>query len=604
MATAPATLLDALDAHAAARPGATAFRFLATGDHETDARTFGALRAQALALAGALASRAGAGQRALLVYPPGLPFVVGFLACLAAGLVAVPLPAPRRSQSFDKLRAVLDDCGATLVLTDAELAPMLATRLAEADRAGRVALVDTTALELAVPAAPGTARPLPPRDPAALAFLQYTSGSTGTPKGVRVTHAQIVANSRMIERSFAHTPATVMVGWLPMFHDMGLIGTVIQPVFTGFECVLMPPAAFIQKPMRWLRALSVHRGTSSGGPNFGYDLCARKVRHEDLAGVDLSAWRVAFNGAEPVRAATLRAFTAAFAPHGFRAEAHFPCYGLAEATLFVTGGPDSTGAGVLAVDAQACDAGRIEAVGMVGRAAGLTPEDPAPGMREIVSCGVLPEGCDALLRVIDPDSGTALEDDRIGEVCIGGPHVLDGYWQGPLGDKAWTDPASGRTLFRTGDLGFLRHGALHVCGRLKDLVIVAGRNLFPQDLEALVEAAHEAFEPNATAAFTVDVDDQERLVVLQEIRRDWRQRFDDGTGRAQARAALALQFDVALHDIVFVPALTLPKTSSGKIMRRACRTWYLERSADPRATAADKLPDPTGSRSGEHPWTT
>ncbi len=589
--TPPATLLDALDAHAASRPDAIAFRFLATGDDETDARTFGQLRDQALALAGALAARAGAGERALLVYPAGLPFVVGFLACLAAGLVAVPLPAPRRSQSFDKLRAVLDDCGATLVLTDAELAPMLATRLAEAGRADRVALVDTTAARrdggahvAHVVHGPGA---LPPRDPDALAFLQYTSGSTGTPKGVRVTHRQIMANSRMIERSFAHTPATVMVGWLPMFHDMGLIGTVIQPVHTGFECVLMPPAAFIQKPMRWLRALSRHRGTSSGGPNFGYDLCARKVRHEDLAGVDLSAWRVAFNGAEPVRAATLRAFTDAFARHGFRPEAHFPCYGLAEATLFVCGGPESTGTGVLAVDAAACDAGVIEQAVATGAA-------PAP--REIVSCGVLPEGCGALLRVIDPDSGIVLADDRIGEVCIGGPHVLDGYWQpgaggapAPLGDKAWTDPATGATLFRTGDLGFLRHGALHVCGRLKDLVIVAGRNLFPQDLEALVEGTHEAFEPNATAAFTVDVADQERLVVLQEIRREWRQRFDAGTGRAQARAALAQQFDVALHDIVFVPALTLPKTSSGKIMRRACRAWYLQRNE---------------SSPGEAPWTT
>jgi acyl-CoA synthetase (AMP-forming)/AMP-acid ligase II len=372
-----------------------------------------------------------------------------------------------------------------------------------------------------------------------------------------------------------------------MFHDMGLIGTVIQPVFTGFSCVLMPPAAFIQKPMRWLRAISRFGATSSGGPNFGYDLCVQRRRTEDLAGVDLRSWRVAFNGAEPVRAATLDAFTRAFAPHGFSEAAHFPCYGLAEATLLVTGGPESTGARTLEVDAAACEARRIEP------ARPAPPDAERPERRAIVSCGTLPETGDCALRIVDPSTGAALAEDRIGEICIAGPHLLPGYWRedgpAPLGDRLWIDPADGRAYFRTGDLGFLHLRELHVCGRLKDLIIVAGRNLFPQDLEALVEETDDAFERNAGAAFTIDVGTQERLVVLQEVRREGRHRFDDAAARARARAALAQEFDVALHDIVFVPALTLPKTSSGKIMRRACRQWYLDRLA--RAPApADAVP--------------
>jgi acyl-CoA synthetase (AMP-forming)/AMP-acid ligase II len=568
------TLLDALDRHADARPEACAFRFLATGDEETDALTFGALRDRARALGARLAALAAPGDRALLVYPPGLPFIVGFLGCLHAGLVAVPLQAPRRAQSMDKLRAVLDDCGAQLVLTDTELAATLQARLAEVGREDRAAVVDTSALLAGVADDDDAGAARPPVRPDALAFLQYTSGSTGQPKGVCVTHAQIAANSRMIEELFGHHPGTVMCGWLPMFHDMGLVGSVMQPVWTGFSCVLMPPAAFVQKPLRWMRAVSRYRVTSSGGPNFGFDACVQRHRAEDLAGVDLSSWTVAFNGAEPVRAATMRAFAERFAPHGFRAEALFPCYGMAEATLLVSGGPERGGARVLEVDAAACDAGRIEP------AAVATPEGRRPESRALVSCGVLPRAGGAAVRIVDPDRGVALPENRIGEICLAGPHLLAGYWGGdgpaPLGDKQWTDPADGRAWFRSGDLGFLREGELHVCGRLKDLVIVAGRNLFPQDLEALVEASHEAFERNASAAFTIDVGTQERLVMLQEIRRDHRHRFDEAEGRAQARAALAQEFEVALHDIVFVPALTLPKTSSGKIMRRACRQWYLD----------------------------
>jgi len=565
------TLIAALEHRAAYQPGRVAFRFLATGEEETALLRYEALQARALSVAAHLAERAAPGSRALLAYAPGLDFVVGFFACLQAGLVAVPVQAPRRSQSFDKLRGIVQDCDARLVLTDAGLHGMLAERLQECGLADGTALVDTAALPFR-----GLPAPLPAVEPGHLAFLQYTSGSTGAPKGVCVTHAQIVANSRMIARGFGYDRDTVMVSWLPMFHDMGLIGSVIQPVHTGFECVLMPPAAFVQKPMRWLRAIARYGATTAGGPNFGYDLCVQRARDDDLGEVDLSSWVNAYNGAEPVRAATLRAFCERFAPHGFRREALLPCYGLAEATLLVCGAPVRGGARTLRVDADACAQGRVEPVAEDGLA-------PAADPLAIVSCGVMPEGVDASLRIVDPETRVALPPGRIGEICVAGPHVLAGYWSGdgpaPLGDKAWIDPASGVAHFRTGDLGFEHAGELHVCGRLKDLIIVKGRNLFPQDIEARVESEHEAFERNASAAFTIDVGTEERLVVLQEIRREHRHRLDDAECRARVRAAIAREFDVALHDIVFLPQLSLPKTSSGKIMRRSCRALYLERLA-------------------------
>jgi acyl-CoA synthetase (AMP-forming)/AMP-acid ligase II len=565
------TLTAALAHRAAHQPRDVAFRFLATGEDETAAIRYGELHARALAVAARLRERAAPGGRALLAYAPGLDFVVAFFACLQAGVVAVPVQAPRRTQSFDKLRGIVDDCAARLVLTDAALAPLLAERLRESGLAARVALVDTSTLQAGAAGTPAMPGPMP----ADLAFLQYTSGSTGAPKGVCVSQRQIVANSRMIARGFGYDAATVMASWLPMFHDMGLIGSVIQPVHTGFPCVLMPPAAFVQKPMRWLRAISRYGATTAGGPNFGYDLCVQRARDDELEGVDLSRWTNAYNGAEPVRAATLRAFSERFAGWGFRPEAHLPCYGLAEATLLVCGAPLRGGARALQVDAQECGQGRVAPVS--------ADAAPARDTLAIVSCGVVPEGFGASLRIVDPQTRRPLADDRIGEICIAGPHVLEGYWGGdgpaPLADKAWRDPVTGAPHLRTGDLGFLHEGQLHVCGRLKDLIIVKGRNLFPQDIEAHVERTHEAFERNASAAFTIDVGTEERLVVLQEIRREHRHGLDDAECRARVRAAIAREFDVALHDIVFVPSLSLPKTSSGKIMRRSCRALYLERLA-------------------------
>ena len=576
-----ATLTAALDAHALGQPERQVFRFLATGDDETASLSFAELQRQAQQLAGRLRAHAEPGDRLLLLHPSGLDFVVAFFACLYARLVAVPVQAPRRAQSLDKLLAIAADCDARVMLADAATCAGLAERAAALPALAAMAVLDSLAL-LDEEAPPAMAVTLSPPQPDDLAFLQYTSGSTGRPKGVCIAHRQIVANSDMITRGFGHGHDTLIVSWLPMFHDMGLIGGVIQPVYTGFEAVLMPPAAFIQKPMRWIKVMSRYRATHTGAPNFAYDLCVQRYRESELADADLSAWRVAFNGAEPVRHATLERFAERFAPHGFERRAFLPCYGMAEATLLVSGGPPQQGASALQVDASACEQGRVQPAG-----------DPSSSLA-IVACGSLPAGCGSEVSIVDPDSGQPCEPGRIGEICIRGPHLMAGYWQNsgqghgpaPLGEHGWLHPQSRQTYFRTGDLGFLRDGQVFVCGRLKDMIILKGRNLFPHDIEALVEASHGAFEPNASAAFTIEAEQEERLIVLQEIKREFRHRVDAHELRALTRSALSREFDVSLHDMVLVPALSLPKTSSGKIQRRSCRALYLAGELAPRPAAA------------------
>src|SRR4051794_33601839 len=339
-----ATIAGLLRARAAERPAQVAFTFLADGEAEGGSLTYGELDRRAAGVAAALAASVPPGERALLLYPPGLDFIVAFFGCLYAGVVAVPAYPPRpndRSQS--RLRAIAHDATPRAALTTAAiLAGAVEPRglLAVAPELGGLRWIATDPLvgPLVGSSSGGEGSPAFEPDPESLAFLQYTSGSTAAPKGVMVTHANLLHNERMIGAAFDMDESAVVVGWLPLYHDMGLIGNVLQPLHAGGRCVLMSPVAFLQRPLRWLEAISRFRGTVSGGPNFAYELCLRKATPEALLGLDLASWRVAFNGAEPVRAATLERFAAAFAPCGFRASSFYPCYGLAEATLFVTGG--------------------------------------------------------------------------------------------------------------------------------------------------------------------------------------------------------------------------------------------------------------------------
>ncbi len=551
-----ATVAGLLRFRAAERPSQVAFTFLTDGETAGESLTYGELHARAARIAAELAVSVAPGERALLLYPPGLDFIAAFFGCLYAGVVAVPAYPPRpndRSQS--RLRSIARDATPRAALTTgAILAGAVEPRglLAVAPELAGVRWLATDAPEISGAAAGAApADDLPEPDPEDVAFLQYTSGSTAAPKGVMVTHANLLHNERMIGQAFAMDETSVVVGWLPLYHDMGLIGNVLQPLAAGGRCVLMSPVAFLQRPLRWLEAISRFRGTVSGGPNFAYELCLRKATPEALLGLDLTSWRVAFNGAEPVRAATLERFAAAFAPCGFRASSFYPCYGLAEATLFVTGG----------------EPGRAPRV------------DAASGR---VSCGRPWLG--QRLVVADAETGEERPAGGEGEIWLSGPSVARGYWRNPeatVHDFNAFLPSGEGPFLRTGDLGFLAGGELYVTGRLKDLIILRGRNLYPQDVELTAERSHPDLRPGGGAAFAVDSGTagetgEERLVIVHEVERRRKSSPENTAEIAEAvRRAVAAEHEAQVYEVVLIRQSGLPKTSSGKVQRRRCRDLYL-----------------------------
>jgi amino acid adenylation domain-containing protein len=557
----PATLASLLRGRAGERPGRVAFTFLADGEAEGERLTYGELDRRARTIAAALRESLAPGDRALLLYPPGLELIAAFFGCLYAGVIAVPAYPPRlNDRSQGRLRAVARDAEPLAALTTASI--LAAASALPIPELAAVRWIATDSFEGAVLG--GSEADLPEPDPESVAFLQYTSGSTSTPKGVMVTHANLIHNEWMIGEAFRQDEDTVVVGWLPLYHDMGLIGNVLQPLWAGGTSVLMSPVAFLQKPLRWLEAIHRYRGTTSGGPNFAYELCVRRIAEEQRAGLDLSSWRVAYNGAEPVRAETLERFAAAFAPQGFRPEAFYPCYGLAEATLFVSGGEAGTVPPVARLDAAALEAHEARAA---------PPEDTEEA-RRLVSCGHAWAG--QRIVVADPETGSELPAGRIGEIWIAGPSVARGYWRNPEATErdfaARLESGEGPFL-RTGDLGFLRDGELYVTGRLKDLIIIRGRNHYPQDLELTAERSHPDLRPGSGAAFSVEVGGEERLVLVQEVERRRRDGFEEVA--EAVRGAVAREHEVQVHEVVLVRVGSVPKTSSGKIQRSACRSLYL-----------------------------
>jgi amino acid adenylation domain-containing protein len=491
-----------------------AFTFLGDGETPTERLTYAEVDRKARSIAADLQRRGAQGERVLLLFPPGLDFITAFLGCLYAGAVAVPAYPPSPGRGTGRLRSLLEDAKPRLALTTPPLLPRV-----EREVEGAVAIEGLL---------PEDWRP-PAVSPDSLAFLQYTSGSTSTPKGVRVTHGNLIANERAIQHAFGQSEESVVVGWLPLYHDMGLIGNVLQPLWCGATCVLMSPLSFLQRPRRWLEAIDRFRGTTSGGPDFAYSLCVRKIPPAEREGLDLSSWRVAFNGAEPVRAATLDAFAEAFASSGFRREAFYPCYGLAEATLFVSGGD---------------------------------PEVVPRVTDNLVSCGRAWPG--ERIAIVDSE-GRELPVGEEGEIQISGSSVADGYWEGE----------SFGGILRTGDLGRLdEHGELFVTGRLKDLIVVRGRNLYPHDVERTAEESHPALRSGGGAAFSVDIEGEERLVVVHEVER---RREAEAREAAEAiRTAVLREHEISLHEVVPIRAGTLPKTSSGKVRRGASREGYLQ----------------------------
>ncbi|AEW92433.1 MULTISPECIES: fatty acyl-AMP ligase [Streptomycetaceae] len=559
---------------ATVRPAHRAFTFVrfpdpgpggapaATGVH--DSLTWRGLHRRATAVAAELTRRTGPGERVALLLPQGLDYVAAFLGCLYARVIAVPLFGPQLPGHSGRLAAVLHDCEPACLLTDS------ATAGAVRDFTARHAVPGAPVIETDRIPDDEDGRTLPPPDPDDIAYLQYTSGSTRTPAGVMITHRNVVANARQAAGAFGlAADTTTSVGWLPLFHDMGLVLSVAAPVTGGWPSVLMDPVAFLQHPVRWLRLLGGYPGTLSAAPNFAYDYCARRVPAPEAARLRLDRVAVLINGSEPVRGATLERFQRAFGPAGLRPQAQCPAYGLAEATVLACADrPDSVPRQV-ACDRAALARGRVVPAGPAG-------DDPAL----LVDCGA-PAG--QRIRVTDPDTGVPLPDGHVGEIRLRGPNIGLGYWKHAgrtAGTFAAPLPGEAGEWLRTGDLGALHEGRLLVTGRAKDLIIVDGRNHYPQDIEETVQNTVTSVRTDRAAAFTVPDgngdDDGELLVVVAEHRQNLTVRQDEWAAAERlARTEVAARHGIRLHRLVAVPPGTVPRTSSGKVSRTACRTRYL-----------------------------
>jgi acyl-CoA synthetase (AMP-forming)/AMP-acid ligase II len=545
------TLGELLAFRARENAAQTVYRFLPDGERESHSLTFARLDLEVRALASRLAEHAAPGERALILAPDSGDFIRAFLACQYAGVIAVPIYPPmpfdaRRGTA--NLRAIAQDCAPRVVLfagpdgyerfirdNSPELAALTWIGAGEAGK-------DRTGF-----------RPVP-ADPAGISFLQYTSGSTASPKGVMVSHRALLAQERLLHEIGGFSQDSIIVSWLPLFHDMGLIGNVLLALYAGCQAVLMPPLTFVQQPVRWLRAISTYRATVSGGPNFAYELCVRRVPEQERQGLDLSSLRVAFNGAEPVRASTLEAFTAAYAPHGLDPRALYPCYGLAEVTLMATGSP--VGGGPVMLDAHL---GELQEGRLVTGGGHRIVGSGRPGPRR-------------RLEIVDPETCLPVRPGHVGEIWVAGPDVTDGYWGRPqetaeVFGARLADTFEGPFL-RTGDLGVVHDGELFVSGRLKDLIIVGGRNHYPQDLEATAETAHPMVRRGCVVAFG-----DAPLVVVAEVKPGTTEEQLAQVGPA-VRTAVASGHGVQVDEVVLIAAGTMPKTSSGKLQRRACRAAY------------------------------
>lgn len=531
---------------------------------EEDHLTYGELDRKARLLAAHLRKLGTQGQRVLLIYPPGLDYIIAFFACLYAGAVAVPAYPPqfqrldRQDRTLSKrFLAILKDARPLLALTTGDIANKVAQlQLAELSVLRWVSTDDLSLLEEEAWVAPDIA-------PDTLALLQYTSGSTSLPKGVMLTHANLLHNLAIIQHYFRHDETSRGVSWLPVYHDMGLIGGILQPLYVGFPVVLLSPLAFLQRPLRWLEAIAHYRATGSGGPNFAYDLCVRKSTPDERARLDLSSWRVAFNGAEPLRSTTLSTFATTFAESGFRPEAFLPCYGLAEATLMVSGNATPSFPRFLSLRSDALQRHEV--------ALAASPE----GATTLVSSGT--PAVEQTILIVDTQTLVPCPDDRVGEIWIAGDSVASGYWeqdeQTRAVFRAYTADGQGPFL-RTGDLGFLHEQELFVTGRLRDLIIIRGANYYPQDIEQILEEAHSGLRAGCTAAFSLEIDGEEKLAVACEVERTYRQ-SDFAQLTQSIRQTLAQEYALEIYKVVLLKAGSVPRTSSGKIQRSACRADLL-----------------------------
>jgi acyl-CoA synthetase (AMP-forming)/AMP-acid ligase II len=590
-AVAFASLVELLRWRALRQPEQRTHTYLVDGEVEGDHLTHAALDREARSIGALLQNNHAVGERALLLYPAGLEFIAAFFGCLYAGVIAVPQPAPNLAQALrtlPRLQAIIRDAQPSVVLTTSAIFANTAGLFAQAPEMRKLRWVATD--EVAGSLAQVW------RDPAVtsdtLALLQYTSGSTAEPKGVEISHGNLLHNSAYISRLFAFNTNGVTVCWLPAFHDMGLTNGVIQPVYHGRPCYLMPAVAFLMQPIRWLRAISRYKATISGGPNFAYELCTRRITPEQRETLDLGSWDVAYNGAEPVRADTMQRFAATFATCGFRRGALHPCYGLAEATLLVSGGSLRRDM-FRTIQAAEFEQNRVLEVRAQNEADAGGQQQT---VRTLISSGHALD--DTRIVIVHPEYMTSCAPDEVGEIWVSGPSMTHGYWNRPdeteRACRAYLKDTGEGPFLRTGDLGFMQDGELFVTGRLKDLVIISGRKLYPQDIELTVEQSHPALRPACCAAFAVDGTDEEQLIIAAEVDPRYQSAIGkppDGAERAHRngrlpldvegvvrtiRRAVAEAHDARVHTVVLLRAGRIPMTTSGKVQRHACKAGFLQ----------------------------
>ncbi|HEV3041430.1 MAG TPA: amino acid adenylation domain-containing protein, partial [Candidatus Angelobacter sp.] len=552
-------IIESLRERAAHIDSGIAFTWLAENQEENRTITYGELDRRARAIAARLQSFHLEKARVVLLYRSGLDFIAGLFGCFYSGLIAVPAYAPRSKRDSAQLRAILADAGPEMICTTSAALPAVESFLAAASHP-RVPCIATDVVEDAG-AGDWREQVIGPED---LAYLQYTSGSTARPKGVMVSHANLLANLKYIDQGFAHTPESISLSWLPHFHDMGLVYGILQPVYYNFRSFLLSSAAFVQRPLRWLENISQYGVTHSGGPNFAYDLCVQRIPKDELKNLDLSKWRVAFNGAEPVRSETLNRFTEKFSQCGFDPCAWYPAFGLAEGTLKVTGGEPSTGFVTCTISLAGLADNRVKSA------------DPLhPGTSTHVSCGKASPPY--RLRIVSADGQRVCLEDEIGEIWVSGPSIGQGYWNNPEDSKrvfnAYIASTGEGPFLRTGDLGFVINEQLFVTGRLKDCIIIRGENHYPQDIERSVERCHPDLVPGSGVAFSIDITGQERLIVVHEIQRRASGKHEEIF--QSIRAAVARNHELQVYTVILLRFGTLPKTTSGKVMRAACRSAYL-----------------------------
>jgi acyl transferase domain-containing protein/acyl-CoA synthetase (AMP-forming)/AMP-acid ligase II len=562
----PQTLTQVLIQRAERHGDKVAFAYSRNGEDEPDQLTYRQLDRRARAIASALQQRDAAGERVLVLCPSGLDFIAAIFGCFYAGTVAIPVHPPVHSRLISRVASIVTDAKAGFVLTTAgvqdELKPVV-------DELPDGASLQWCAVDVDVPD-DATGWVEPRIDSSSTAFVQYTSGSTGIPKGVHLTHGNLLANLEDIAQVLGPDDNVRVVSWLPLHHDMGLIGATFGVLYVGGTCYLMPPSAFIQRPMRWLETIARYRADFSVAPNFAYELCVERSTAEERAALDLSCWTAALSGAEPVRVATMQRFVEAFGPAGFGLETFRPAYGLAEATLFVSGAVErGVAPTVRHLDSAALRENRI---------AWVAPEHPAAA--SVVGCG--PAAAPQEIVIVDPVTRRQCAPDEVGEIWIGGANVAVGYW-GKAAETEETFQAhtsdTGRGPFlRTGDLGFLFDGELFVAGRLKDVVIVRGRNYYPNDIEFTVQETHPGLMAGRGAVFSVapDAGGAEQLIVVQEIDREKITEADTDAVIGAIRSAITAEHEIQPHAVLLTDPLRIPTTSSGKIRRRACKQKFID----------------------------